>query len=233
MQIFSLLYKIFGDFSLFDMKFAVVIFCLLFFVCDDLIAALDNMDINSVSCKQTPEIIPNYLINIENKSNNLRRKTGVPYAAAGDFIKIQGFLMDAACLPITNALVEIWHLDTYGVNKEILPADEKDFMRHDVNFTGGGKFYTDNLGRFEFLTVMPGIDPENGIDVPQINFRITHYDFPDFYTVMFFPEQENENDALFNNVHSDLQSRLMATKYDDQTYLFNISLMIRNTYKKY
>lgn len=211
---------------------AIFLFCLLF-VCGDLFAMLENLDEQSVSCKQTPEIMPNYFINIENKSNNLRRKTGIPYAAAGDFIKIQGFVMDAACLPITNALVEIWHLDTYGINKEILPEEEREFTRHDVNFTGGGKFYTDNMGRFEFLTVMPGIDINNAESAPQVNFHIKHHDFPDFYTVMFFSQEENINEELFDSVHEDLRSRVIAEQTVHDTYLFNITVMGRNTYKKY
>lgn len=194
-------------------------------------AELETLDINSTTCKQTPEIMPNYLINIENKSNNLRRKTGIPYAAAGEFIKIQGFLMDAACLPITNALIEIWHLDTYGVNKEILPNEDRDFTRHDVNFTGGGKFYTDNMGRFEFLTVMPGVVDDESVS--QVNFHIKHHDFPDFYTVMFFPQQENMKDELFHNIHEDLQSCVVAEQIAHNNYVFNVTMMNRNTYKKY
>jgi protocatechuate 3,4-dioxygenase beta subunit len=68
-------------------------------------------------CQPTSNFAPNQKMPLERdvvNSNNLRRKSGEGYFATGRKIKIIGRVMDASCIPIPDAIVEIWHADAFG-----------------------------------------------------------------------------------------------------------------------
>lgn len=209
----------------------LIIFLTHFFIIFSLQANLDHTNSQTIDdCQPTQEIMPDFLLNFDNQSNNLLRKTGSPIANKNQIIKIQGFITDLACRPITNARVEIWHVDSFGVRKVLLSKKELRETPHDPYFTDGGRFYTDNLGRFEFLTIMPG-SYENRMS--HINFKISHQNFADFFTIMFFPDNDNNKDERFANLSEEYQKSLLSVAKKNNEFLFNITLPSNNLYKKY
>jgi len=104
------------------------------------------------TCAPTPSVANkvNYPegVNIP-RSNDLRRKTGLGFVAEGTPIRIKGRLLDKTCSPIEGAKVEIWHADNKG---NYIPYS------NDKYFSGAGRTYTDNLGRFYFTTIFPGTE---------------------------------------------------------------------------
>ena len=73
---------------------------------------LKNMQLITPEIKEEKRyIIPqNYSHN-----NNLRRKSGSPFFAKGQFLYIEGFVFDVVGVPVENAVVKIWqtnHLAT-------------------------------------------------------------------------------------------------------------------------
>ncbi|CCE77965.1 protocatechuate 3,4-dioxygenase [Wolbachia endosymbiont of Aedes aegypti] len=157
-----------------------------------------------------------------NSSNNLRRKPGSPNNAAGELINVVGRVTDVNCLPIQNAVVSIWHADSLGMSY----YDEN--VELDPNFAGSGRFVVNNLGYYNFITIVPG---KIGDRAPYINFLVQHPDFPEFTTQMFFADHNCDNcdDLLLGNlIESGLASLLIAPfTYNNQamkTYTFNITL---------
>ena len=47
-------------------------------------------------------------------TSNLRRKTGIAITAAGDRIYFTGKIVDSNCVPVPDALIEIWQADMGG-----------------------------------------------------------------------------------------------------------------------
>jgi len=171
-----------------------------------------------INCTPTPDVdvrasIPKSGIV---KTNNLRRKTGAGVSAFGKFIVVTGRVFGQNCLPIENAAVEIWQADSNGKT-----GDEMD-----KNFTGSGLTYTNNVGEFSFLTVMP--QSSSSDSAPHINFKIYHSDIGEKYTSMYFPElKENLDDATLKtleDVSKDLVTSIKSVSGNSETYSFDITL---------
>ncbi len=118
-----------------------------------------------INCIKTPEI---YNLDPQprnfNFSNNLRRKPGSPVSATGELINIVGRITDINCLPIQNAVVSIWHANSYGMSHYDEDIEED---KLDLNFAESGKFIVNNLGYYSFITVAPG---KSGDRAPHVNF---------------------------------------------------------------
>lgn len=67
------------------------------------------------------------------------------YGETGEPLVLSGVVRDAACVPVANAVVEIWHANPAGDYDT--DTDEKRYY---------GQVATDAQGRFEFNTLVPG-----------------------------------------------------------------------------
>lgn len=135
---------------------------------------------------------------IFNFTNNLRRESKKPFLARGDIIYIRGIVRDVNCTPIQNALIQLWQNGGYGSDKaESGKASASSKELYDQNFVGTGTAISDNLGRFEFITILPGA---SGGEAPNLNFFIKSLDFGEVNTKIFFPSH------LLNSKDKKLQS---------------------------
>ena len=189
------------------------------------------------SCEVTPSIwelkSPPELV----KSNNLRRKTGSSEFAKGDFVTIEGRVVDSNCVPIEGVAVEIWQANSIGINQH----DDGVFEKIDQNFESTGMTTTDNLGYYRFLSIMPG--PSSGKRAPHVNFRLRHKDFMPIETEMFFENQvANGYDSNLNK-QVDLPKRHLLLAKGEKInknnteegikYRFDITLEGKSKYKTY
>jgi protocatechuate 3,4-dioxygenase beta subunit len=198
--------------------------------------------VDVTSCPITPPVYEDVTIPEIYKTNNLRRRTGYATYAKGEFIRITGIVTDSNCVPISNATVQIWHADSKGyykslsvenyLNDDMMYSVPKDRFQKtyrinkdsDKNFTGSGSTSTDNLGRFTFLSIMPG--KVEGKD-PVVMFRILHKDFNELSTVMYFPENtKTTNKAEFI-------SEILDDGASEKIYMYKITLLGTNKYLGY
>ncbi len=201
------------------------------------VQALDEDEILITNCPITPQIWQIKSSPYINKTNNLRRKPGSSEIANGDFITITGRITDENCVPVTNAVVEIWHLNSKGID----PFNTTPKQNNDLNFLGSGTSITDNLGYYKFLTIFPGSSEKT--EAPKINFRIKHADFLPFETVMYFENQfNNDSDKLLKTQVEENKQQLLLAKakkinnndYEEGIeYHFNLTLEGKSKYKKY
>lgn len=101
------------------------------------------------------------------------RHTIAPENASGKSLILSGYiyvLSDFTCLPLANALIDVWHADSNG---------EYDTSN---DFLYRGKLETDINGRYTLTTVIPGGD------LPTIQFRITHPNAVSLITRLFITE---------------------------------------------
>ncbi len=98
---------------------------------------------------------------------------------------------------------------------------------YDAYFIGTGSAITDNLGYYNFKTIMPGVRND---DVPHISFMITHSDFAPLETKMFFDDNEDDDFIDLEKAH---QKLLIAKTSDKINYKFNITFKGKNKYLQY
>ena len=87
-------------------------------------------------------------------SDLTRNATGKP--AIGERIIVSGTITDEDGRPVPNTMVEIWQANATGRYRH--PDDQHDAPL-DPNFHGVGRLFTDDRGRFRFLSIRPGAYP--------------------------------------------------------------------------
>ncbi len=144
-------------------------------------------------------------------TNNLTHKKNTPYKkATGKEIVITGVLRDIYDKVIPNAKIQIWQKDgknCYANSKNCKP---------DPNFMASGTIFTNNLGEYKFITIMPNSTKNNHVsNIPYINFKVSHKNFINFSTKMFFPGYANNNDVDFIKFEPKLAVKLVAINLEE------------------
>ena len=102
---------------------------------------------------------------------------------------MKGYLRDVNCHPIANTHVTIWQANSKGFDNEKVKGTDN----YDPYLQEAGFAITDNEGRFEFITIMPGsIDNQ----APFINFYIDIPKEMSFETQIFFPDHQLNNSDI-------------------------------------
>lgn len=205
----------------------------------------DNSGLGNLmmDCPATPELVPDHITEEKIKeSNNLTRRPGDVRMANGDYIMITGKVVDEDCAPVENATIRIWQTDSagkyaddYKLNSEwdVLSPD------YDKNFAYSGTTYSDNMGDFSFITILPVSNKEDV--APHINIRVTHRNFKEIQTMMYFAKHP-KNDADNGRAKLSEDKRTLVTavsdksnkgKFDGRVYKFLISLPGINRYGSY
>lgn len=169
-------------------------------------------------------------------SNNLAKPTGKAEFAAGQLLTISGRITDENCVPVSNAIVDIWQPNPMG---ESHWASKSELLNPFPVFAGNGRAVTDNLGNFHFVTLFPGTKGKNA---PSINFRVTHPEFSSLDTRMYFRnDARNGNDAQLKKLKEDEKARLLGEiMVDDATQnppslkgIYNIVLKGRDAFRHF
>ncbi len=127
----------------------------------------------------------------ESDSDLTRQHPGEPQ---GERIIVAGRIVDEDGHPVPRTLVEIWQTNAAG---RYVHAKDDHPAPLDPNFTGAGRFLTDDEGRYRFVTIKPGAYPwrnhPNAWRPAHIHFSIFGSSFLSrLVTQMYFP-----NDPLF------------------------------------
>ena len=168
-------------------------------------------------------------------NNNTIKRSGQfanPYL---NKIFIRGIIKDKRCIPIPNALIEIWQDDEYG--KKRYDQFSYSFIdRYNLNedqyskFLGIATTTSDNNGNFAFISVIPSskVKPKKQ---SLINVSVTHEDFPNIENQIIlkphFPiKKSNKKIIAFRNIEAEKIYKL-------PTYDFEIILDGTNKHKIY
>lgn len=203
----------------------------------------ENTDKDQLSCRTTTFVEPEYNnLKPTKKGNNLMRKPGSSVRASGNYIQINGIIVDENCLPIQDAVVEIWQTDTLGryeweydtTSYWELPVSGKD-----NNFLFSGSAQTDNMGQFNILTIFPGSKEKNA---PYINITIKRIGYDELHTRMYFADHPlNDTDPTLLLMNSTEKKSVIATgrnidpkgKYEGRVFYFPITMAGISAYKRF
>ena len=187
-------------------------------------------------CSVTPSIAEN---NYPSRraiitSNKLVLPAGKSLYADGQLVSLAGRVLDVNCVPVSDAIVEIWQVDPKG---HYVKSTLGERMSPYPHFTGSGRAITDNLGRFNFTTLFPGV---YGKRAPHINFRIISKDVGNLDTQMFFAgDLRNSDDTEFTKIKYENQQLLLAkvwkrkNKEDGIAAQWDITLDGKNKFRHY
>lgn len=135
-------------------------------------------------------------------------------AALGERIVVAGRVTDEAGRPVARAMIELWQANAAGRYHH---ARDQHDAPLDPNFHGAGRVFTDDDGRYRFVTIKPGAYPwRNHANA----WRPNHIHFSLFgaswgarlVTQMYFPgDPLLAIDPIFQSVpDADARARLVA-----------------------
>jgi protocatechuate 3,4-dioxygenase beta subunit len=177
--------------------------------------------------------------NIRMPIGDLTRSNAGLAKAIGQRIVVSGRLLDQDARPVPHSLVEIWQANAGG---RYLHATDQHDAPLDPNFTGIGHTFTDELGRYKFITILPGRYPwRNHYNA----WRPAHIHFSLFgpaiatrlITQMYFPgDPLLPFDPIFNFTSDENAKARLIAEFDWATtepesalgYKFDIVLRGRN-----
>jgi protocatechuate 3,4-dioxygenase, beta subunit len=155
-----------------------------------------------------------------------KQHTGAPL---GERIAVSGRVLDEDGRPTRHTLIEIWQANSSG--RYLHKKDQHDAPL-DPNFSGVGQTFTDEDGRYRFVTIRPGAYPwrnhPNAWRPQHIHFSVFGPAFATrLVTQMYFPgDPLLEFDPIFNSVAEAARRRLIGA-FDLATTTPEISLGFR------
>ncbi len=138
----------------------------------------------------------------------------------GERIIVAGRLTDALGHPVRNQLIEVWQANAagrYAHKSDVHPAPL------DPNFTGSGRFLTDDEGGYRFVTIKPGAYPwqnhPNAWRPAHIHFSIFGTSFSErLVTQMYFPgDPLMDRDPISSSIEPRARQRMVSTFAIDLT----------------
>ncbi len=131
-------------------------------------------------------------------------------------IRIEGAIYDGAGEPVPDAMVEIWQANKSGRYDH--PADDREDLPLDEDFSGFGRSGTDDGGGFSFVTIKPGPvpGPDGRTQAPHIMVSVFARGLlKRLLTRIYFPDEEEANavDPVLSSVEvQDLRRTLIASE---------------------
>jgi len=142
----------------------------------------------------------------------------------GEQIYITGNVFDGNGNTIMDAMIELWQADAHGNYITRYPTAHNTFKGFGRLGTG-----TDAAHRFTFKTIKPGA--VNG-QSPHINVILfMRGSLHQLYTRIYFSDEINDTDALFNSVDAERRQTLIAQRKEvngNTEYHFNIYMQGEN-----
>jgi protocatechuate 3,4-dioxygenase beta subunit len=153
----------------------------------------------------------------ETDNDLTRQNAGEPL---GERIIVTGRVLDEDGRAVRNTLVEIWQANASG---RYLHAVDQHPAPLDPNFTGAGRTFTDDEGRYKFVTIKPGAYPWRN---HHNAWRPAHIHFSLFgpalvtrlVTQMYFPgDPLFPLDPIFNSIPNEQARQRLISRFDIDT----------------
>ncbi len=146
------------------------------------------------------------------KDNDLTRIKGNLNQPIGEHIQLIGRVVDEACKPLSDVLVEIWQACESGRYNH--PNDPNQATL-DENFQYWGRAITNAKGEYNFKTIKPGSYPASNewVRPPHIHMKVSLVGYNDLTTQLYFSDEEdlnlNSSDLILNSLSKDEQDKVI------------------------
>ncbi|HEX8260903.1 MAG TPA: protocatechuate 3,4-dioxygenase subunit beta [Rubrobacteraceae bacterium] len=138
----------------------------------------------------------------------------------GERIIVTGRVLDGDGRPVRNSLIEVWQANAAG---RYVHQGDRHPAPLDPNFTGAGRYLTDDEGRYRFVTVKPGAYPwknhDNAWRPAHIHFSLFGPAFATrLVTQMYFPgDPLFDHDPIFQSVRDPKARQRLVSSFDLET----------------
>jgi len=143
----------------------------------------------------------------------------------GEWVTIEGHVLDGDGQGVSDALIEVWQANSDGKYADPEDAHDKPLER---GVRGFGRVPTDDDGRFRFSTIKPGAvsDLSGGIQAPHLLISVFMRGLlKRLVTRMYFPSEErNDDDSVLRLVPGARRATLIASEKGDGVLEWNIVL---------
>jgi protocatechuate 3,4-dioxygenase beta subunit len=148
----------------------------------------------------------------------------------GQRIIVHGRVLDGDGRPVRRSLVEVWQANAAGryahdVDHHPAPLDP--------NFSGAGRTFTDDEGRYRFVTIRPGAYPwqnhPNAWRPAHIHFSLFGRSFVQrLITQMYFPgDPLFDQDPIFNSIRDPKVRERVISRFDPEATVPEWALAFR------
>jgi protocatechuate 3,4-dioxygenase beta subunit len=153
-----------------------------------------------------------------------RQHSGEPL---GERIIVKGRVLDGDGRPVRNSLVEIWQANRAGRYNH--PADNREDLSLDEDFSGFGRSGTDAIGAFSFLTLKPGPVPGPGGEVQAPHVMVSVFArglLKRLVTHIYFPDEQEANaiDPVLSSIEDQELRRTLIARDEGDALRFDIHL---------
>jgi protocatechuate 3,4-dioxygenase beta subunit len=135
------------------------------------------------SCDANPATTPQQTEGPYFTPNSPERRSLLEPGMAGTRLVVAGFVLSRSCQPIPGALLDFWQADDAG-------------QYDNRGYTLRGHQFTDESGRFELETVVPGLYPGR---TRHIHVKVQAPNGPVLTTQLYFPDEpRNQRDGIYS-----------------------------------
>ena len=142
-------------------------------------------------------------------------------------VRLFGTVTDGEGQPVNDSMIEIWQANAAG--RYAHPEDAREELPLDEGFDGFGRTHTDGDGRYELVTVKPGVvpGPDGRPQAPHIDVSVFARGLlKRLVTRVYFPDEAaaNEADPVLSSIADpDARAALVAVE-EDGGLRFDINL---------
>jgi len=142
-------------------------------------------------------------------------------------VRLFGTVTDGEGQPVNDSMIEIWQANAAG--RYAHPEDVREELPLEDGFDGFGRTHTDGDGRYELVTVKPGVvpGPDGRPQAPHIDVSVFARGLlKRLVTRVYFPDEAaaNEADPLLSSIADpDARAALVAVE-EDGGLRFDINL---------
>jgi protocatechuate 3,4-dioxygenase, alpha subunit len=128
---------------------------------------------------------------------------------------------------VPDAMVEIWQANRAGRYNH--PADDRDELSFDEDFTGFGRSGADAGGTFSFLTIKPGPvpGPDGQVQAPHVMVSVFARGLlKRLVTRIYFPDEQEANavDPVLSSIEDQELRRTLIARDEGDALRFDIHL---------
>jgi protocatechuate 3,4-dioxygenase alpha subunit len=158
--------------------------------------------------------------------HDLLRRQGARGLIAGQVIDIAGRVFDGEGAPVPDALIELWQANAAGRYNS--PADWREAIPIEADFTGFGRAATADDGSYRFRTILPGRVPGPGNSLQASHAALGVLGrglLKRLVTRVYFEGGEgNDEDPVLALAPAERRGTLIARREAQAAYRFDIHL---------
>ena len=135
------------------------------------------------TCKSPAALTPALTEGPYFKTGSPERTSLIDSDTQGTILTLSGYVLTTDCQPVAHALLDFWQADAQG-------------QYDNTGYTLRGHQFTDEAGRFQLVTVVPGLYPGR---TEHIHFKVQAPNGPILTSQLFFPGVgSNQSDRIYD-----------------------------------